>query len=61
MLLPKNYYKTKIINVLLPGAEIKKSIITKTKIIRKYYYRGNIINENKKNIIIKRRRTGRTL
>jgi len=40
MLLPKKYYKIKVINVLLPG---------------------NAEGGNKKNIIIKKRRTGRTL
>jgi len=46
MLLPGEYYRAKVINVLLPEnvkSGNKENAATKTKVIKKYYYRGNVI------------------
>jgi len=47
--------------ILLPGAEVKKNAVIKAKIIKEYYYRGNVINESKESAVTKKCRTGRTL
>jgi len=62
--------KTKVINETPYGAKITEKVL----LLNKYYYRGNfvrrkpsyyhrknVINENKKNIITKKRYTKRTL
>jgi len=46
VLLPGERRKTKIINVLLPGNVgdgNKKNAIIRTKVTKKYYYRGNVV------------------
>jgi len=45
-LLPRERRKAKVINILLSKnveGESKKSAVIKAKVIKKYYYRGNVV------------------